>query len=412
VRRVVISGIGLIGPTGIGLDPFWSALVEGRCAIERITRFDPSTYPCQVGGEVRDRAYETVLDPRTLRTTAHATQLALAATHYALEAARLPADGAAGPSAGVSLGTALGGGREAEQQHSILLERGLRRVNPFIANGTPAHAAAAEVASALHAQGAQVTFSTGCAASLQAIACGATLVATGELDVCVAGGTDSPLTPMVIAGMSRTQELSTLNDTPHRACCPFDRRHAGLVLSEGSCVTVLEPLERALRRGVTPWAEVRGGATSCDGRGLYSFDPTGEPGARAIGWLLDRLGLAAGDVDYVCAHANSSPAFDRKEATVLTRAFGAAVARLPVSSIKGVLGHPFGASGAFQVATACLALQRGLIPPTHNLEEPDPACALDCVAGAPRPASLRHTLVTNYGYGGVNAYLMLSRPQP
>ncbi len=409
MRRVVISGIGLIGPTGIGLDPFWSALLEGRSAIDRITRFDATSYPCQLGGEVRDRAYEAVLEPRMLRTTTHATQLAVAAAYYALEAARLPADGAAGPSAGVCLGTALGGAREAAQQHSILLERGLRRVNPFIANGTPNHAPAAEIASALHAQGTQVTFSSGCAASLQAIAHGATLVAAGDLDLCVAGGTDSPLTPMVIAGMSRTQELSTLNDAPHRACCPFDRRHAGLVLSEGSCVAVLEPMERALHRGVTPWADVRGGTSSCDANGLYTFDPTGEPGARAIRSLLQRLGLAAHDVDYVCAHANSSPAFDRKEAAVLTRAFGDLVARLPVSSIKGVLGHPFGASGAFQVATACLALRHGLIPPTHNLEELDPACALDCVAGAPRAAALRHVLVTNYGYGGVNAYLMLSR---
>jgi 3-oxoacyl-[acyl-carrier-protein] synthase II len=409
VRRVVISGIGLIGPTGIGLDPFWSALIEGRSAIDRITRFDATHYPCQVGGEVRDLTYEAVLDPRTLRNTTHATQLALAATHYAMQAARIPADGAAGPSAGVSLGTALGGAREAEQQHSILLERGLRRVNPFVANGTPNHATAAEVASALHAQGAQLTFSTGCAASLHAIAQGATLVASGELDVCVAGGTDSPLTPMVIAGMSRTQELSTLNDAPQRACCPFDRRHAGLVLSEGSCVTILEPLEAALRRGTVPWAEVRAGSSSCDANGLYAFDPTGETGARAIRSLLQGSGLAPSDVDYVCAHANSSPAFDRKEAAVLTRAFGDLVTRLPVSSIKAVLGHPFGASGAFQVATACLALRHELIPPTHNLEEPDPACALDCVAGAPRAAALRHVLVTNYGYGGINAYLMLSR---
>ena len=229
--------------------------------------------------------------------------------------------------------------------------------------------------------------------------------------MCLAGGAESPLIPMVVAGMGRTQELSSHNDDPKRASRPFDRAHDGLVLSEGSCIFVLETAERALERGVRPYAEVRGAAASCDANGLYGFDPTGEPGARAIYRALQRSSLEAGDLDYVCAHANSSPAFDRKETLVINKAFGEWAARLPISSIKAVIGHPFGASGAFQTAAAALAIRHQLIPPTHNLEVPDPACSLDYVPCTPRAARVRHALVSSYGYGGVNAYLILAEPR-
>lgn len=410
-RRVLITGLGAVSPAGAGADSLWKALLYGPSPIRRITRFDPTSYACQIAGEVPDRTYEDLLDPRKLRTTTHVTQLALAATELALRDARLSETTYPSELTGVMLGTALGGWREAEQQHSILLERGVRRVNPFIANGTPNHSTGVEVASAIGAGGAQMTFSTGCPASLQALAHGASLVAIGELDVCLAGGAESPLIPMVIAGMGRTQELSSRNDDPKHASCPFDRAHNGLVLSEGSCIFVLEAAERALARGVQPYAEVRGGASSCDASGLYGFDPTGEPGARAIYRALQRSSLEVGDIDYVCAHANSSPAFDRKETLVINKAFGEWAARLPVSSIKAVIGHPFGASGAFQTAAAALAIRHQLIPPTHNLEVPDPACNLDYVPRTPRPARVRNALVTSYGYGGVNAYLVLAEPR-
>ncbi len=410
MRPVVITGIGVIGPTGNGISVFWQSLLDGRSGVGRITRFDPTAYACKIGGEIRDCSYEALLDPRKLRTTTHVTQLALAATELALRDARLATDHYAPDLIGVCIGTALGGWREAEQQHSILLERGVRRVNPFIANGTPNHACGAEVASAVASQGPQMTFSTGCPASLQAITHGAALVASGEIDVCLAGGTESPLIPMVIAGMGRTQELSTLNEDPATASRPFDRDHAGLVLSEGSCILVLEAEEHLARRGVSPYARVLAGTTSSDGNGLYDFAPSGEPGARAIHRLLERLKLTALDVDYVCAHANSSPAFDRKETVVIKRAFGECAARIPVSSIKGVLGHPFGASGAFQVAAAAMTIRQQLIPPTHNLKEPDPECDLDYVPSTARAAQIRRALVSSYGYGGLNSYLLLGSP--
>jgi 3-oxoacyl-[acyl-carrier-protein] synthase II len=410
VRGVVVTGIGLIGPTGVGHRAFWDCLLEGRSGIRRISRFDPSPYTCQIGGEVRDRSYEELLHPRQLRTTTHATQLALGATELALRDARLSATYYDPNLTGVCIGTALGGLRDLAQQHGILLERGARRVNPFIANGTPNHTSGVEIAKTTGATGPQVTFSTGCPAALQAIGHGAQLIASGGVDLCLVGGTESPLDPMVIAGMSRTQELCTLSDDPQHACRPFDRAHAGIVLSEGACVLALEAAEGAARRGVMPYAEILGHSSSCDANGLYNFDPSGETAARAIHQLLRRTGVPATQIHYVCSHANSSPAFDQKETIVIKKAFGEWAARLPVSSIKAVLGHPFGASGAFQVAATALAIRNQLIPPTHNLEVPDPECDLDYVPRVARPAHIQNALVTSYGYGGVNAYLLVTEP--
>ncbi len=411
MRRVVITGIGVVGPTGVGREVFWQSLLQGPSGIRRITRFDPNSYSCQVAGEVNDLRYEGVIEPRKLRTATHATRLALAAAAYAFEDARLGS--IASPDMfGIAVGTALGGWRDGEQQYAVLLERGARRVNPFIANGAPNHTPAAEIAATLNAQGPQITFTSGCTSALQAIRHGASMVASGEVDVCLVGGFESPLGHLVFSGMTRTQELCTLNDPPERASRPFDRRHAGMVLSEGSCMLVLETQDGAAQRNATPYAEVLGGSSSCDAQGLYAFDPSGEPGARAIHRLLGCCGVELTALDYVCAHANSSAAFDRKEIRVIKKAFGECAARLPISSIKGVIGHPFGASGAFQAAAAALAIQRQLIPPTQNWEYPDPECDLDCVPNEARPANLGTALVTSYGYGGVNSYLLLARATP
>jgi len=395
---------------GAGREIFWRSILEGKPRLGRVTRFDTSSYACQIGGEVDRDCYEHLLDPRKLRSTAHATQLALAAAQLALQDGKLPIGAYAPDAFGVVVGTALGGWEDAEQQIGVLIERGARRVNPFIVSGAGNHGPGIEVAAALGARGAQVTFSSGCPSGLQAIGYGASLVASGVLDACLAGGTETPLNPLTFAALGRTQELCTSNSDPLRASRPFDRSHSGVVLSEGSCFLLLEAADAAEHRSARQYSQVSQMAASCDANGLYGFDPSGEAGARAIHRLLCSNQLDASEIDYVCAHANSSPTFDRKETFVLKRAFGEFAARLPVSSIKGVLGHPFGASGAFQTAAAALARYYGMIPPTHNLEEPDPECDLDHVPGTARSAHIRNVLVTSYGYGGVNTYLLLSSP--
>jgi 3-oxoacyl-(acyl-carrier-protein) synthase len=280
-------------------------------------------------------------------------------------------------------------------------------VNPFLANGAPPYAPGAALATEIGAEGPQATFTSGCPAGLQAIMHGASRVASGDVDLALAGGVEWPLCEVVIAGMGRTHELHPGTGDPARASRPFDVAHGGMVLAEGACVLVLEPLDVALARGGRPLATMLGGGESCDARGLYGSDPDGTAGARAVHAALRGAARTPADVGWVCAHANASPAFDRKEAMVLARSFGEGVATLPVSSIKGVMGHPLGASGAFQAAAAALALHDGVLPPTANLERPAAGCALAHVVGGTRSWRPGTALVTSYGYGGVNAAFVL-----
>lgn len=405
-RRAAITGIGIIGPTGIGKAPFWNALCAGRSALRPITRFDPRVSPCQVAGEVDDEWIADHIDPRKRRTTTRVTQLALAASDLALADARLPGRWLAPEAIGVVVGTAMGGWVDGEQQTALLLERGARRVNPFIVAGAPSHGPGIEVATAAGAQGPQVTFANGCPSSVQAIAHGAMLIESGVIDACLVGGTEAPLSPLTFAGLSRTNELSTAGDAAH-ASRPFDAEHAGMVLSEGAAFLLLEATEGALARGASIVATILGSAFSCDAKGLHAADESGQPGATAIRRVLAGTHTRPDEIDYICAHANASPLFDRKDITVLTAALGEFLPTIPISSIKGVLGHPFGASGAFQTAAAALAMAGSTIPPTANLTSPAAECRARHVIGAPLERPLQRVLVTSYGYGGINGYLLL-----
>lgn len=409
-RRVAVTGFGIVSPAGTGPDPLWHAVVERQPLFRTVSRFDPSSYPCRVAGEVDDAVFDDLVHPRKRRNATRVTRIALAAAQLALHHARFPDGLYPAGRRGVFVGTALGGWHEGSQQTALLLDRGARRVNPFVANAAPHHAPGVEIAAATGSQGPQLTFANGCPAGLAAIAYGANLIAHGEIDACIAGGAECPITPLVFAGMGRTGELAGDATPPGRASRPFDTTHAGMVLSEGACFLVLEDAARAAERGATLHAEVLGYAASCDAAGLYEADPTGQVAAASIAAALERSGLAADDLDWVCSHANSAPAFDRKETRVLRRALDDHIARLPVSSIKGVLGHPFAAAGPFQAAIAARALAEHRIPPTANLDDPDPECRLLHVSGAPLDRPLRHVLVSSYGYGGLNAFLVLGHP--
>jgi 3-oxoacyl-[acyl-carrier-protein] synthase II len=407
-RRAVITGLGVLGPTGIGHERLWDAVCRRRSAIRALDRFDTNGLSSRIGGQVSDADFVGLLEPRVLRTATRAAQLAVVASGLALADAKLAREAGDSAMMAVTIGTALGGWADAEQQAAILLERGARRVNPFIVAGAGNHGPGIEVATAARAQGPQVTLSSGCPSSIQAIAHGASLIETGIADVVLAGGAEAPLSPLGFAALCRTHELSTDNDDPERAARPFDARHAGMVLSEGSAFLVLEGEARARSRGATIHACVSGAAFSCDARGLYAADESGAAGAAALRRLLHNNDLTPDSIDYVCAHANASPLFDRKEITVLTAALGAALPAIPISSIKGVIGHPFGAAGAFQAVTATLAIRDGRIPPTANLHTAAAECRAFHVVDAPIDWPVRTALVTSYGYGGVNGYLLLS----
>lgn len=409
-RSVVVTGIGIVAPTGIGKEPFWSALVSGPSAIGPITRFDASSFTSRIAAEVRDESYRELIPPTKLRNSPRAAQYAMAAAELALRDARLTPEPHNADRRGVVLGTSLGGWHEAQQQFAILLEKGSGRVNPFLTSTSANHGAAVEVAQLAQARGNHATLSTGCCGSTHAIGYASDLIAFDQLDVCLTGGMEAPISPLVIAALGRLKELSESNDTPSRASRPFECTHDGFVLGEGSAVLVLESAENARARGAHVYAEILGHSSSADAADPFRVDFSGEAGAAAIRACLRRSGVPLEAVDYISANANASPHLDRKEMIVLKRAFGSRAFHIPVSSIKAIIGHPFGASGAFQTAAVCLAIQHGQIPPTHNIDMPDPACDLDLVPNVARAAKVRCALVCSYGFGGLNAYVTVAEP--
>lgn len=409
-RTVAVTGIGIVSPAGLGKDRFWNALLHGPSAIGAITRFDASSYSTRIAAEVRDLGYRDLVPPTKLRNAALVSQFAMAATRLALDDARWHESQQESFRRGVVLGTSVGGWYEAQQQYGILLEKGAGRVNPFLVNGGANHGPAVEVAVIAQAQGSHATFSTGCCGSTHALGHAAELIASGQIDFCIAGGTEAPVSPMVVAALSRLHELSESNEDPLLASRPFDCTHAGFVLAEGSAILILEEAESARRRGAHIYAEILGHSSAVDAADPFRVDFSGDAGAAALENCLRNSGLEPDAIEYVCANANSSPQLDRKESTILKRVFGPRLRKMPVSSIKAIIGHPFGASGAFQTAATCLAIENGILPPTHNISMQDPACELDVVPNFPRPAKIANAVISSHGFGGLNAYLALRAP--
>jgi 3-oxoacyl-[acyl-carrier-protein] synthase II len=406
-RRVVITGIGVVGPTGVGKEAFWSGLMAGRSGIGPVTRFDASAYPSRIAAEVLDEGYLDLVEPKRIRRMPHVTRLAVSATRLALNDAGFERPRYDPTRTGVVLGTSLGTLSDSEKQHSILLERGMNRINPFLTLATYYHSVAVEVAVEAQAQGVNLTQSVACASGVCAVAVGADLIRSGVLDVCVVGGSESPVTPLVFAAMSRAHDLSTNNGVPTEASRPFDKAHDGLVVGEGSVILIIEELSHAMLRNANVYAEVLGHAMGSEAVDALSLIFDGEAGSATLIGALRNSAVAPGEVEYVSAHGSACPNYDRKETRVLKRAFGELAHRIPCSSIKSMLGHSFGAAGAFQVAATVLSMTRGVLPPTTNLLEPDPECNLDYVPNVPRLARPRRCLVSNFGYGGVNAFLLL-----
>lgn len=408
-RRVVITGLGLVSPLGIGKEPFWESLVEGRSGIRRLTRFDPTGYDCQIGGEIPDDSYKDMMEPKRLRRMTNVAQLAAAGAQMALTDAALTPSWPNPHLAGVIIGTSLGSFKEGLEQQSILLERGANRINPFLTAALHINSISAEVAITARTQGLAFTVAGGCASSLNAISVAADMIRSGTLDVCLTGGAESPLFPLTFAGLCRTQELATMNDSPQQASRPFDQGHNGLVISEGSCILVLEERFHAERRGVPIYGEILGSALGCEAYEAFGLEPSGENAAYTLREALARARVAPAEVEWVNAHGSSCPNWDRKETRILKKVFGEAAHSLPISATKSVMGHTFGAAAAFQVASAVLAMQHRLLPPTINLDTPDPECDLDYVPHQARSLDPQICLVNSFAYGGINSFLLLRK---
>lgn len=414
-RRVWITGLGLITPIGIGRDAFWAGLQRGQSPVKRIDRFDPSAFRSQVAAQVDDFDPLDHMDARTARQLDRFSQLSLAAGQLAMADAGLEIGAAGGPRAdrvAVYVGSALGGIAYAESQHERYLERGIRSVAPNLALAVFGGAAPANLGIALGLHGPILSNANSCAAGAVALGEALHLIRDGRADAALAGGVEVPLSPLAFGAFDIIRALGAgHNDEPQRAARPFDAERDGFIMGEGAALLVLEEAQAAERRGAVPYAELRGFAATSDAHHMVQPLPDGRQAARAARLALADGRLRAAEVDYVNAHASSTPLGDVAEAKALRAALGERGATVPVAGTKAYYGHPLGASGAIEAAICALAISRGWAPGTVNLQAADPQATqqLPCLAAEPVTGDFRAVLSTSFGFGGLNAALAFSR---
>jgi 3-oxoacyl-[acyl-carrier-protein] synthase II len=404
---VVVTGMGVKTPAGCDLPTFWETLLEGRSAAGPITRFDTTDHPVTFACEVGDFDPEAYLGPKEPRRTDRVAQLGFAAAADAVEdAGALDADPAR---CAVVAGTGVGGLRTLEEQERTFLERGAERVSPFFVPMMMPNATAALVAMRFGWQGPSLCVTTACAAGAHAIGEATRLLRSGAADVALAGGSEAAVTPVALAAFWRMGALSGRAEDPARASRPFDAARDGFVMGEGAAFLVLETLERATARGARVHGEIAGYGLTCDAFHVTAPAPGGAGAAACMLLALDDAGLSPADVGHVNAHGTSTPLNDEAEATAITKVFGER--SVPVTGTKGATGHLIGAAGAAEAVATFLALEEGVVPPTANHTETDPALAVDVVAGTARPVPAgRPGMSNSFGFGGHNATLVLSAP--
>jgi 3-oxoacyl-[acyl-carrier-protein] synthase II len=409
MERVVVTGLGMVAPVGIGVEAVWKSLAAGASGIGPITRFDASHHDCRIAGEVKGFDPLAFMDKKEARKMDLFIHYALASGILAVQDAGLPITDANRERIGVYVGTGMGGIPCLEEHHKILLERGPGRVSAFFIPAIITNMASGRLSMHYDVRGPNSCVATACATGNHAIGDSFRLVQRGEADVMIAGGTEAVITPLTIAGFCSMRALSTRNDEPQRASRPFDKDRDGFVMGEGAAILVLESLTHARRRGARIYAELVGYGLSADAYHISAPSPEGEGAMRCMALALRDAGLGPEAVDYINAHGTSTPAGDISETKAIKRLFGAHAHRLAVSSTKSITGHLLGAAGAFEAAATVLALHTGLIPPTINLDAPDPECDLDYVPHTARPARIRAALNNSFGFGGTNASLAFRR---
>jgi 3-oxoacyl-[acyl-carrier-protein] synthase II len=410
-RRVVVTGLGLVTPLGTGIEANWEKLVAGRSGIGPITRFDASSLPARVAGEVRDFDPERFIERRDLKKMDIFIQYALGAAQMAVEDAALPLPLGEPERTGVIVGVGIGGITTVEEMYLQLSTGGFRRVSPFLIPRIIPNMASGQIAMRFGARGPNYATTSACASGAHAIGEALVLIRDGRQDVMLAGGAEAPVCLLGVGGFSAMRALATsFNQEPERASRPFDARREGFVIAEGAGVLVLEELEHARRRGARAYAELIGYGATCDAYHMTQPAPEGAGAAECMAHALADADLDPAEIGYVNAHGTGTPFNDAAETLGMKRVFGEHAARLPVSSTKSMTGHLLGAAGTVEAAYTVLALARGVLPPTINLEEPDPACDLDYVPNRARPASIEVAVSNSFGFGGTNAVLVFRRP--
>ncbi len=405
VRRVVVTGLGVISPAGSDLKTYWGNLLEGRSAVRNIDRFMSPDYACHFGAEVLDFDPERWFEKREAKRMDRYAQFGVAASALALDDAGLKAGDIEPPRGGVAIGSGVGGLHELDEQHRRLIEKGPSQVSPFLIPKMMANAAAGLASIRFGWMGPCVTTATACASAAPAIGAALRVLQRGEADVMVAGGSEAPLAPIGMAGFGNMKALSTRNEAPNRASRPFDKGRDGFVMGEGAGILMLEEEARAVRRGARIYAELSGCGMTGDGHHITAPRPDGSGAAEAMRLALSDAAMSADEIDYINAHGTSTPVGDKAEATAIHAVFGARGRSVWVSSTKSILGHLLGASGGVEMVATVLSLHEGKVHPTINHEASDPECDIDCVPNVAREKRLRAALCNSFGFGGHNVSL-------
>lgn len=409
MRRVVVTGIGVVSPLGTGNRKNWDALLAGVSGIDRLTRFDAGDFPVQIAGEVKDFNPEDFIEKKEIKKMDLFIQYALAAAQFAMEDSGLQITEENAERVGVLVGAGLGGLPTIEKYHTALLDGGYKKISPFfipmlITNLAPGH-----ISIKYGAKGPNVSSVSACATGTHSIGDAYQMIRRGDADAMIAGGTESVVTPLAIGGFAVMRALSTRNDDPQAASRPFEKNRDGFVLAEGAGIVILEEYEAAKKRGAKIYGEVVGYGLTGDAYHLTAPSPGGEGAARCMKMALENAGVNPEEVDFINAHGTSTPMNDLYETLAIKQVFGAHASKLMVSSTKSMTGHLLGAAGGVEAVYTLMSMQNGIATPTINYQEPDPECDLDFVPNTPREARISCALSNSFGFGGTNATLLFRK---
>ena len=408
-RRVVVTGIGLVSSVGIGTGANWDALLAGHSGIGRITRFDVSQFATQIAGEVKDFDPQQFVEKKDVKKMDIFIQYAIAASQFAMDDSGLAITPDNADRIGVFIASGIGGFSTIEREHRALLEGGPRKISPFFIPSAIINLASGQVSIRFGAKGPNSATCTACSASAHAIGDSFEIIKRGDADAMIAGGSEAAITPMGVGGFGAMRALSTRNDEPHRASRPFDRDRDGFIIGEGSGVVILEELEMARARGARIYAELVGYGMSADAFHITAPSEDGEGAVRVMRQCLKSAGVGPDAVDYINAHGTSTPFNDRLETLAIKKCFGDHATSLAISSTKSMTGHLLGAAGGLEAGVTALAVHTQQVPPTINLDNPDPECDLDYVPHTARKMPITYALSNSFGFGGTNAALLLKR---
>lgn len=401
--------MGVVAPNGIGVDNFWDALVQGRSGIKTISRFDASSYPSKIAGEIQDFDPATYINSKSLRRMDRFSQFGVACSKMALADSNVELEQIGPESIGVAVGSAIGGLPHAEEQHSIFLEKGLRRVYPLFCTRLFVGSCMNNICIELGIKGPCFAMSTGCATGPDNIGLAFNMIRDGKIDLMLAGAAEAPITPLTFSSFTLIGILSTRNKFPHQTPKPFDKNRDGIVLSEGGAVLLLEELQHALKRGTKIYSEIVGYGTSHDAYHITEPAPDGQQAERAIRSALEDAHISPDQIDCVSAHGSATVLNDRVETAVIRRIFNVTKQSILVSAIESMVGHPLGAAGAMKIAASALAINHGIVPPTMNYEHPDPDCDLNYVPNKSIEKNLNVVVSNSFSFGGKNSIVILKR---